>query len=322
MLEGIALFCNKIAIFVAMKPVNNKIEQPSQLLEYLFKIFADKSKTTVKSYLYNRQVSVNGCLTTQFDAQLAVGDTVEVSFGKQKESLRHPMMKIVYEDDFVVVVNKRSGLLSIATDKQPLRTAYSILSDYLKVDNPSARIFVVHRLDRETSGLMMFAKSKEVQEKLQFNWNDNILERKYYAVVEGVIEQSEGVVESYLTESKAFKVYATDHEHGKLARTAFKVLEVSSDNTLLELQLETGRKNQIRAHLEYVGYPIIGDKKYGAKTNPLGRVALHAGTLSFLHPDDGREMNFSTPVPSVFMTLFGGKLNNRRANGKYQKARR
>lgn len=300
----------------------NTVEQPIALLEHLFKTFDDKSKTTVKSYLYNRQVSVNGCITTQFDFKLKTGDIVDVSFGRQKESLRHPMMKIVYEDDFVVVVNKRSGLLSIATDKQPSRTAYSILSEYLKMENPGARVFVVHRLDRETSGLMMFAKSKEVQEKLQFNWNDNILERKYYAVIEGVIEKSEGVIESYLTESKAFKVYATDFEHGKLARTAFKVLERNQENSLLELQLETGRKNQIRAHLEYVGFSIIGDKKYGSKTNPLGRVALHAGTISFLHPEDGREMVFATPIPSIFMTLFGGKLDNRRANGKYQKARR
>lgn len=313
--------CYFFHIFVSMKATNFTIESPDTLLNFLFTNMNDKSRTTIKSYLANRQVSINGCTTTQFDAPLSTGDKVDVNFSRQKESLRHPMMQIVFEDDSIVVVNKRSGLLSIATDKQPSRTAYSILSDYLKAEDTAARVFVVHRLDRETSGLMMFAKSREIQEKLQHNWNENILERKYYAVTEGVIDQTEGVIESYLTESKALKVYATDHEHGKLAKTAFKVLENAQENTLLELQLETGRKNQIRAHLEYVGFPIIGDKKYGAKTNPLGRVALHAATLSFLHPVTGETMNFQTPVPGLFMTLFGRKFSNRKRNGEYQKKR-
>ena len=287
-----------------MRPIEFKPQEPDTLLNYLFNNIRGKSKTTIKSYLKNRQITLNSMTTTQFDDAIGAGDTIVVAFERQKESMRHPMLKIVFEDDHLLVVNKKSGLLSIATDKQLMRTAYNIVSDYMKADDPMARVFVVHRLDRETSGLMIFAKNKKVQTDLQFNWNENVLERKYYAVCEGILEKQEGVIESYLTESKSLKVYATIKEDGKLARTAFKVMKTNKTNTLLELQLETGRKNQIRAHLEYVGYPIIGDKKYGATTNPLGRVALHAGTIVFTHPVTGEEMNFTTPVPGAFNKIF------------------
>ncbi len=303
-----------------MKYHEYRISEPAKLLESLFKEFSSKSKTTVKSYLSNSQVSINSCVSTQFDSPLKEGDLVRVSFERQKEAFRHPLLKVVYEDDALVVVSKREGLLSIATPKEPIKNAYAIISNYIKRDNPSARIFVVHRLDRETSGLMIFAKSKAVQEKLQFNWNENVVERKYYAVVEGTIDQDEGVIESYLTESKALKVYATSHEHGKLAITAFRVLRRNQFNSLLELQLETGRKNQIRAHMEYVGHSIVGDKKYGAKTNPLSRVALHAGTIVFIHPESGKKMEFSTAIPELFEAPFGASRNYKRSkDGTYQK---
>lgn len=288
-----------------MKKLEFKIETSCTLLAFLFDAITDKSKTTIKSYLYNRQISVNDVVNTKFDTALKPGDVVVLSFGRQKESFRHPLLKLVYEDDYIVVVNKSYGLLSIATDKERERTAYKIVSDYLKKNDPNSLIFVVHRLDRETSGLMLFSKSEEVQEKLQKNWNDNVLERKYYAVVEGIIEQQDGIIESYLTQSgKSLKVYATTKEEGRLARTAFKVLKTNQENTLLELELETGRKNQIRSHLEYVGFPIIGDKKYGAKTNPIGRVALHAGSIIFSHPTEGRTMSFETPIPGSFTSMF------------------
>lgn len=304
-MESINLFY----YFCGMKSDIKRLEftalADATLLAFLYSNITDKSKTTVKSYLANRQVSVNDVVITQFDQPIKPGDKVVVSFGRQKESLRHPLLKLIYEDDEILVVNKSYGLLSIATDKERDRTAYKIVSDYLKREDPKALVFIVHRLDRETSGVMLFAKTEEVQQKLQLNWNENVLERKYYAVVEGIIEQEEGIIESYLTESKkSLKVYATTKEEGKLATTAFKVLKTNKENTLLELQLETGRKNQIRAHLEYVGFPIIGDKKYGAKTNPIGRVALHAGSIVFAHPSEGRTMSFETPVPASFTNLF------------------
>lgn len=276
------------------------------MLPFLFSHFAGRSKTTVKSYLAHRQISVNGCVTTQFDTPLVPGDRVEINFGRAREAVSHPMLRIVFEDDDLIVVEKRNGLLSVATDKQIMRTAYSILSEHVKQEDPRNKIFVLHRLDRETSGLMMFAKSETVKVKIQSAWEETVVERKYFAVVEGIVEKDEGVISTYLTESKALKVYVTAKEEGKIANTGFRVLKRSKKNdvTLLELELETGRKNQIRTHMEYIGHPIVGDKKYGSKRQLIGRVALHAGVLSFIHPVTGARHDFSTPVPRRFTELF------------------
>ena len=282
------------------------VEEGSTLLPFLFAYFSGRSRTTVKSYLAHRQVAVNGCITTQFDTPLAPGDRVEVDLGRVREGISHPKLRIVYEDDDLIVVEKRNGLLSVATDKQIMQTAYSILSEHVKQDDPRNKIFVLHSLDRETSGLMMFAKREEVKTRVQSSWTETVVERKYYAVVEGRVEQAEGVISTYLTESKAMKVYVTNREEGKKADTAFRVLKYSARNdvTLLELELETGRKNQIRAHMEYIGHPIVGDKKYGSRRALIGRVALHAGVLSFIHPTTGKRHDFSTPVPRKFSELF------------------
>lgn len=282
------------------------VTAPMQLLPLLFAHFKGESKTTVKSYLAHRQVIVNGCITTQFDTPVKPGDSVEVNLGYARAACFHPMAKIVFEDDDLIVIEKRNGLLSVATDKQIMRTAYSILSEHVKQEDPRNKIFVLHRLDRETSGLMMFAKSEAVKVQVQSTWEETVVQRKYYAVVEGIIEANDGIVSTYLTESKSLKVYATTREEGKIANTAFKVLKrsVKSDLTLLELELETGRKNQIRAHMEHIGHPIIGDKKYGSKRQLINRVALHAGVLSFIHPVTGIRHDFSTPIPRKFTDLF------------------
>lgn len=280
------------------------IEKTGKLLEFLIESLAGRSRTTIKSYLSHRQVMVNGCITTQFDLPLVAGDTVELNFGRAAAALRHPMLRIVFEDDYLIVIEKRNGLLSIATDKQITRTAYQILSDYVKTQDDNNKIFVIHRLDRETSGLMMFCKDQKLKFQIQSTWEQTVVERKYYAVVEGVVAKQEGVISTYLTESTALKVYATTKENGKIANTYYKVLATKGEHTLLELELETGRKNQIRCHMEYLGHPIIGDKKYGARTNPIGRVALHAGKLSFIHPVSGERMDFSTPVPASFLSMF------------------
>ncbi len=282
------------------------IREAGTLLPFLFAHFAGRSKTTVKSYLTHRQVSVNGCITTQFDTPLMPGDRVEVNFGHAREAVSHPMLRIVYEDDDLIVIEKRNGLLSVATDKQIMRTAYSILSEHVKQDDARNKIFVLHRLDRETSGLMMFAKSEEIKVAIQSRWTETVVERKYFAVVEGIVAKDEGVISTYLTESRALKVYVTSKEEGKVANTGFRVLKRSKKNdvTLLELELETGRKNQIRAHMEYIGHPIVGDKKYGSKRALIGRVALHAGVLSFIHPVTGMRHDFATPIPRKFTELF------------------
>lgn len=282
------------------------IREAGTLLPFLFAHLVGRSKTTVKSYLAHRQVAVNGCITTQFDTPLRPGDRVEINFGRAKEGVSHPMLRIVYEDDDLIVVEKRNGLLSVATDKQIMRTAYSILSEHVKQQDPRNKIFVLHRLDRETSGLMMFAKSEEVKVRIQSRWEETVVERKYFAVVEGLVRRNGGTISTYLTESRALKVYVTDREEGKRADTGFRVLKRSAANdvTLLELELDTGRKNQIRAHMEYIGHPIVGDKKYGSRRALIGRVALHAGVLSFIHPRTGERLDFSTPIPRKFTELF------------------
>lgn len=290
-----------------MKEIKFTAATSGMLLDFLFEHIEGESKTTIRSYLRNRQVSVNGCMSTHFDFPINPGDAIEVSSGRTKEALRHPMVRIVWEDQYLLVVEKRSGLLSIATDKETQKTAYNIISTYLKSIDPTARVFVVHRLDRETSGLMLFAKDEKTKFALQSAWNDSILERKYVAVTEGVMEQDQGVISTYLTESKALKVYATTRENGKIANTGFLVLKRSQRKnlSLVELELETGRKNQIRAHLEHINHPIIGDKKYGATNlSPIGRVALHAMSIEFMHPVTSERLRFATPIPISFSKLF------------------
>lgn len=193
-------------------------------------------------------------------------------------------------------------MLSVSTAKVRERTAYHILSDYLKKSDPRNKIFVLHRLDRETSGLMMFAKTRAVQEKMQANWNEMITERTYVAVVEGRPEKDSDLLTTNLQENAEARVYVVA-EGGKEAITRYQVLRTNDKYTLLELNLETGRKNQIRAQMEYIGHPIAGDYKYGAETDPTGRLMLHAQRLYFIHPETGEEMRFDTRIPDSFKSL-------------------
>ncbi len=279
-------------------------EEPAQLLDYLFTVMPDRKRTTVKDFLKHRQVMVNGAITTQFDQTLDKGDTVKVNTSREFQVLRHSRLSIVYEDDDIIVINKGYGLLSMGNERVKEGTAYSIVRDYVKRKNPANKIFIVHRLDQHTSGLMMFAKNAEAKDKMQHNWNNMVIERRYVAVTEGKIETSEGDIRSYLAENSQHEVYSTDNpEEGKLAVTHYRVLKSANGYTLVELQLQTGRKNQIRVHLKDIGHPIAGDRKYGAKTSPAHRVALHALTLRFIHPVTGRDMNFSSQMPPAFSAM-------------------
>lgn len=274
------------------------------LLEYLFKAMPDRKRTTVKDYLKHNQVMVNGEVTRQFDIVLKAGDSVRVNTSREFQTLRSPRLQIVYEDDDIIVVNKGYGLLSVGTDRQKKETAYAMLRDYVKRLDPSNKIFIIHRLDQHTSGLMMFARTQQAKEAMQHNWNNMVLERRYVAVVEGKLDPAEGERRSYLAENSEHVVYSTDNsDEGKLAVTRYRTLRSSNGYTLVELQLETGRKNQIRVHLSDLGYPIAGDRKYGAKTSPIHRLALHAMTLRFVHPVTRRDMFFTTQVPVPFSKM-------------------
>lgn len=274
------------------------------LLEYMYKILTDFTKTKVKSMLKHNQFAVNSTPTTLFNHELREGDRVSINFDKSFKVFSHPRIKLVYEDDSIIVINKGYGVLSMGTDKIKEGTAYSIVREYIKYSNPMAKLFIVHRLDRDTSGLMMFAKSVEAKEKMQHNWNNMVISRTYVALVEGSVDTDEGVVRSYLAENTRFEVYSTEKpEEGQLAITRYKVLRRDGGYTLMSVELDTGRKNQIRVHMKDLGHPIVGDRKYGASSSPIHRLALHARTLRFVHPIEMRDMNFEIPIPAKFKVL-------------------
>lgn len=280
------------------------VNAPVKLMEHLSASMPDRKRTFIKQLLSHNQVAVNGRPESQFDLELQPSDSVKVNFTHEFKVFNNRRLKIVYEDDDIIVVEKGYGLLSMGNDKKPDNTAYSILRDYVKWTNPLNKIFIVHRLDRDTSGLMMFAKSMEAKEKMQHNWNNMVLNRVYVAVVEGEPAEKEGIVKSYLVENSRYEVYSTDDpKKGQLAVTRYRTIQTNGKYSLLELELDTGRKNQIRVHMHDLGHPISGDTKYGAEKSPLHRLALHAKTLRFIHPITRQIMDFSSRVPGGFMSI-------------------
>ena len=281
-------------------PVTENIE----LMKFLLLKLPQKSRNNIKSFLANKQVFVNGKPVRQFNHPLVPGQQVEIRWDRVPEEKKYRGITIIYEDHDIVVIDKHAGMLSIATNKEKSLTAYSMLSTHVKSQRSSNKIFVVHRLDRETSGLMMFAKSERVQKILQSNWSNIISERTYIAIVEGAPGKPEGTITSYLRESKALIVYSSQNpENGYKAITNYKVIKSGKEYSMLKLNLETGRKNQVRVHMQDIGHPVIGDRKYGSITNPIGRLGLHAWVLAFNHPVNNKPLRFETPVPRKFMRL-------------------
>lgn len=274
------------------------------LMPFLLQRLKQKSRDNIKSLLRNKRVLVNGQTVTQFNHPLKPGDRVEVRWEAAIEGSISRNMSILYEDDHLIVIDKHAGLLTIATDKEKDRTAYTMLSSYVKLQNPANRIFIVHRLDRDTSGVMMFARSERVQSIMQSEWKERVKERTYIAVVEGQVVEPEGKISSYIYESKSLVMHSSQNpEKGELAVTRFRTLKSNSDFSLLEVNLETGKKNQIRIHMQEMGHSIAGDRKYGASGNPIGRLGLHASVLAFVHPVTGKEMRFELKAPAKFRRL-------------------
>ncbi len=281
------------------------VTKSARLMEFLIEQLKGKSRTTIKSLLAHRQVSVGAHTITQFDFPLEPNQFVTINWGVVPEQIRLRGVRILFEDPYLIVIDKEAGMLSIATAKEKLLTTYSILSSHVKKEDPTNRIFVVHRLDRDTSGVMMFAKSEKVQEIMQKAWQEAVIRRSYIAVVEGIVEKDKDTIRSFLKENKMLFMYSTKVPgEGDEAITHYKVLKRSEEFTLLEVELETGRKNQIRVHMKELGHPVAGDKKYGSKLNPLRRTCLHANILAFKHPITGEELSFETPPPHRFLTLF------------------
>ena len=291
--------------FDSPKQIKFKVKEASELMEFLMVAYNGKSRNGIKSLLSHRQVLVDGQVVTLYNHPLQAGQEVSIQTGLVAQQTHYKGLKIVYEDPYLIVINKDSGLLSIASDpKSDEPTAYNILRAHVKISTPNNKIFVIHRLDRDTSGLMMFAKTEEVKEKIQHAWLDTVEERIYTVVVEGRVEQDSGTITSWLKENAAFNVYSSQIPNdGDLAITKFNVLKRSRYFTLLEASLETGRKNQIRVHMKDLGHLVIGDRKYGAKPSPIHRLGLHARVLKFNHPVTGKLLEFSTSIPRKFQYL-------------------
>ena len=284
------------------------VDHQDTLLAFVIASFPKKNRNDVKAALRERGITVAGQVVTQFDHQLVPGQVVEVFWHGPAPAASAPGLKIVHEDEDLLVVDKPAGLLTVATDREKRRTAYAMLSQYLKSQDPKNKIFIVHRLDRETSGLILFAKNETIKHRIQETWETTIAERSYVAVVEGVVVPEEGTVTSYLTESKALIVYSSPKpQHGKKCITHYTTLRASENFTLLQLNLETGRKHQIRVHMQEIGHPVVGDDKYGSTVNPLRRLGLHARVLAFTHPQSGKLCRFETAIPAPFLRLFSGR---------------
>jgi 23S rRNA pseudouridine1911/1915/1917 synthase len=284
-------------------PLEYPVDRPSTLLAFLLEHVRGKSRNNVKSMLSRGQVKVDGRGTTRFDEPLAPGQTVTVSrYVSASPALPFP---ILFEDGELIVIDKPAGLLSVATEKKEAATAYRMLSDYLGGDAPGERIHVVHRLDRDTSGVLLFAKNRALKLALQENWNSLVKKRGYLAVVEGAVEQKSGTIRSSLHETRTHLVYSgAPRGGGKEAVTRYHVVREGRGYSLLDVEIDTGRKNQIRAHMKEMGHPVAGDRLYGAASDPLGRLGLHASELTLVHPSSGETLHFTAGTPAAFGRLF------------------
>lgn len=279
------------------------VKENAPLLEYLINNVSE-SRSKLKATLQGRGIAVNGRMVTQFDYQLKAGDKIIISRHKKQNQFKSRYAKIVYEDRWLVVVEKNIGILSMAAGHSSLNVK-SVLDDYFLKSRQKCRAHVVHRLDRDTSGLMVYAKDIETEQILEHNWHQIVYDRRYVAVVSGEMEQNNGTIANWLKDNKAYITYSSPTDNGgKYAVTHFQVLNRTTEHSLVEYKLETGRKNQIRVHSADMGHPVCGDMKYGNGDDPLHRLCLHAYMLCFTHPVTGEPMEFSTPIPTAFRSLF------------------
>jgi 23S rRNA pseudouridine1911/1915/1917 synthase len=281
------------------------VTEPMELLEFLLQKLSGKGRNQIKGLLSRGQISVEGKPTTKYNYQLDAGKHVVIHWTQASTVNQMKGLKILYEDADLIIIEKQAGLLSIASSKEKNNTAYHLLMEHVKKANPRNRIFVVHRLDRDTSGVMMYCKSEKVQQILQNSWKESVLDRRYVALVEGAVQKEEGTITSWLKESQTLMMYSSPTPNGgQKAVTHYKVLQKTQNYSLLEIKLETGRKNQIRVHMQDIGHSIVGDKKYGAVQDPIGRLGLHALSIRFYHPTTGSLMSFTTEIPDKFLRVF------------------
>lgn len=277
------------------------VEKPAKLLEWLLANLKGLSKTKVKQTLQGRGICVDGKVVTQYDYPLKQGMKLSISCTKKnQETFKSRYIKIVYEDRYLVVVEKNIGILSMAAGHSTLNVK-TVLDEYFHKTRKNCQAHVVHRLDRDTSGLMIYAKDKQTEMELERDWHQTVYDRRYVALVSGEMEEDEGTIANWLKDNRAYITYSSDSDNGgKYAVTHFHTLRRTVSHSLVEFRLETGRKNQIRVHTADMGHPVCGDIKYGNGDNPCHRLCLHAYVLCFYHPVSHRPMEFETPIPPEF----------------------
>lgn len=293
-----------------------RVEEVTELLPFLLTKMGGMTRTSVKQLLGQRRVKVNNAIQTRHDTPLYKGDFITIESGRGNVELRHPKLRIIYEDDALIVVEKKNGLLTVPVNqKSSETTVFSILKEYVKKQSYRNTVHVVHRLDRETSGLLVFAKSPELQEYMRTYWRQLVTKRTYVALVEGKLAQKEGKITSWLTENPHTAMVSSSpvDNGGQLAITNYKVLQElelgvesqESEISLVELNLETGRTNQIRVHMASMGHPVVGDRKYGNgnESSPIDRLCLHARTLEFIHPMTEKKVRFESAIPKEFTRI-------------------
>lgn len=294
------------------------ISQSVTLLDFLARSFPDSSKTTLRQMLQSGRVRVNGEIEKVARTQLDGGDMVEVT-EKARAADRQlpPELSILHEDTDIIVVFKANGLLTVATEREREATAQAYLNTYLG-GRGEDRVHVVHRLDRETSGVLVFAKNFHARERLKEQFAEHTSDRLYVAIIEGSMDPPQGMIESMLLERRDLKMVSVQsHPDAKRAVTHYRTIAKTPQFSMLEVQLETGRKNQIRAHLSEAGHPVVGDTMYGSTINPLGRLGLHAKLLEFDHPTTAKRLTFTVPLPKPFRELFRmAQMSHQTKSGK------
>lgn len=273
--------------------VEYRVDENIELLEYLYGV-VNKSKNNIKTLLKSGNVYVNDKSITRHNYMLNKGDKVVIK-------MFNTSLDILYEDEYIIAVNKPSGLLTVSTDKIKDKTLFREVSDYVKKNNKNNKVFIVNRIDKDTSGIVVFSKSERVKEILQSKWNDIVCVRRYVAVVEGVTNEK-GRIKSYLSENKEHIVYSS--KNGKLAITDYERIKYNNNYSMLNVYLSTGRKNQIRVHMKDIGHPVVGDSKYGNKYSPINRLMLHSDYIEFINPVNNKIIKISCPYPIEFDSIF------------------
>ena len=285
-----------------------KVHRNVELFEFLQEKLPNLSRNNIKGLLTRHQVSLDGAPVSQYNLKLTKEDTIIISNKPILKNKKKIIPNIIFEDNDFIAIDKPSGLLSVASDKEKQKTAYRMVSDYVQQIDKHNRIYVLHRIDEDTSGVLIFCKHEALRDALQDNWDKLVKERKYYAIVDGIMPKQNDTLINYLKQNSLNLMYVSDDKvHGKKCITHYKVMNQIKDYSLLDVKIDSGRKNQIRVQLGATGHFVIGDDKYGEPTNPIKRLGLHSYLVTFTHPYNNKQYTFRAPMPNEFQTLFPKK---------------